>query len=244
MNATCVPPLLRSGTAPAEPGAPVSVIWASEMPVRPSWVWPGSVVGSLALPPPAVPGAPAQTGRAAGAVIAAGRVLTGLQGRVTAAAVPGPWWWEQPAAAVLAGVIGHQDGSSAREPGSVMAAGGLSLAPRIPPGPVLQPAAVTAHEIGLCHGAGLVHVGALHLDGIVDPGLLRRGRAGGLGYRGGFRGVLLSVSCAPGLVLAGRVRSQTRQLPGRLRVFRTPVDLRLARTPLARGILEVTRTIP
>jgi methylated-DNA-[protein]-cysteine S-methyltransferase len=39
-------------------------------------------------------------------------------------------------------------------------------------------------------------------------------------------------------------RELERYFAGRLRVFRTPVDLRLARTPLARSILEVVRAIP
>ena len=44
--------------------------------------------------------------------------------------------------------------------------------------------------------------------------------------------------------LRAAARELERYFAGRLRVFRTPVDLSLARTPLARGILEVTRTIP
>jgi methylated-DNA-[protein]-cysteine S-methyltransferase len=43
----------------------------------------------------------------------------------------------------------------------------------------------------------------------------------------------------------GDVEDLLGRLVGRLDAeVRTPVDLRLARTPLARGILEITRTIP
>ena len=44
--------------------------------------------------------------------------------------------------------------------------------------------------------------------------------------------------------LRAAARELERYFAGRLRVFRAPVDLRLARTPLARSILEVTRRIP
>ena len=52
------------------------------------------------------------------------------------------------------------------------------------------------------------------------------------------------VRAAPDARLRSAARELERYFAGRLRVFRTPVDLRLARTPLARGILEITRTIP
>jgi methylated-DNA-[protein]-cysteine S-methyltransferase len=52
------------------------------------------------------------------------------------------------------------------------------------------------------------------------------------------------VGPTPDAVLRGAARELERYFAGRLRVFRTPVDLRLARTPLARDILEVVRGIP
>ena len=52
------------------------------------------------------------------------------------------------------------------------------------------------------------------------------------------------VRATPDARLRSAARELDRYFAGRLRVFRTPVDLRLARTPLARGILEVTRAIP
>ena len=48
----------------------------------------------------------------------------------------------------------------------------------------------------------------------------------------------------PDAMLRTAARELERHFGGRLRVFRTPVDLRLARTTLARSILEVTRGIP
>ncbi len=52
------------------------------------------------------------------------------------------------------------------------------------------------------------------------------------------------VRAAPDARLRAAARELERYFAGRLRVFRTPVDLRLARTPLSRGILDVTQTIP
>jgi methylated-DNA-[protein]-cysteine S-methyltransferase len=52
------------------------------------------------------------------------------------------------------------------------------------------------------------------------------------------------VRAAPDARLRAAGRELDRYFAGRLRAFRTSVDLRLARTPLARGILEVTRKIP
>ncbi len=52
------------------------------------------------------------------------------------------------------------------------------------------------------------------------------------------------VRAEPDAPLRSAARELERYFAGRLRVFRTPVDLRLARTPLAQGILEVTRGIP
>lgn len=55
---------------------------------------------------------------------------------------------------------------------------------------------------------------------------------------------LEAVRGTPGAPLRGAARELERYFAGRLRVFRTPVDLRLARTSLARSILEVTLRIP
>jgi methylated-DNA-[protein]-cysteine S-methyltransferase len=52
------------------------------------------------------------------------------------------------------------------------------------------------------------------------------------------------VRSAPDARLRAAGRELDRYFAGRLRAFRTSVDLRLAGTPLARGILEVTRKIP
>jgi methylated-DNA-[protein]-cysteine S-methyltransferase len=58
------------------------------------------------------------------------------------------------------------------------------------------------------------------------------------------RGLGAVVGQSPDAVLRTAARELERYFAGRLRVFRTPVDLRLARTPLARGILEVVRGVP
>ncbi|MEP6759631.1 MAG: methylated-DNA--[protein]-cysteine S-methyltransferase [Actinomycetota bacterium] len=52
------------------------------------------------------------------------------------------------------------------------------------------------------------------------------------------------VSPTPDERLRTAAHELERFFAGRLRVLRSPVDLRLARTPLARSILEVTRRIP
>jgi len=58
------------------------------------------------------------------------------------------------------------------------------------------------------------------------------------------RGLNGVVRPTPDSLLNAAARELERYFAGRLRIFRTPVDLRLARTPLARGILEVVRAIP
>ena len=52
------------------------------------------------------------------------------------------------------------------------------------------------------------------------------------------------VRATPDAALRATARELERYFAGRLRVFRTAVDLRLARTPLARSILEIVRAIP
>jgi len=57
-------------------------------------------------------------------------------------------------------------------------------------------------------------------------------------------GLDAAVRSTPDTALRAAARELDRYFAGRLRVFRTPVDLRLARTPLARSILEIVRGIP